>query len=143
MFSISNFLFSDLSVVLFGTTMLFFGAAITLSLLLKQNPRLHDKLAAALVIIFILLLGMITLDLFGAREVFTFESYKNFSASLATHRLLIIQLPFVLIAGSIITLYVYGEKIVEDHAREYRYATTASIWISFLIFILIGFESLV
>lgn len=143
MFSISNLLFSDLSVVLFGATMLIFGTALTLSLLLRQNPKLYDKLAAALVIIFILLLGMITLDLFGAREVFTFESYKDFSASLATHRLLIIQLPFVLLASSIITLYVYGEKIVDNHAREYRYAAMASIWISFLIFILIGFESLV
>lgn len=142
MFSVSDLLFSDASVVLFGATLLLFGAALTISVLLKQNSKLFDKLASLLIVIFLLFLGMMALDLFAAREAFTFDIYKDFSASLATHRLLIIQLPFVLLASAIITLYVYGEKVADNHAREYRFAILVSVWTSFLIFILIGFESM-
>lgn len=142
MFSIAGFLFSDANVVLFGAVLFLFGAALCLSLILKQKPQFFDELAALLVVIFILLLGMMSLDLFGARTAFTIGTFADLSALLSTHRLLIIQLPFVLLASAIITLYVYGEKIVDDHAREYRYATMVSVWSSFLIFLLIGFESM-
>jgi hypothetical protein len=128
---------------LFGASLFLFGAGLCLSLILKQKPQFFDELAALLVVIFLLLVAMMSLDLFGARSAFTIGSFSDFSALLSTHRLLIIQLPFVLLASAIITLYVYGEKIVDDHAKDYRYATMVSIWSSFFIFLLIGFESMI
>ncbi|MBI2475079.1 hypothetical protein HYV69_01505 [Candidatus Uhrbacteria bacterium] len=142
MFDIASLLFSDSSVVLFGATLFVFGAILCLTLLLKQNPKPVRTLIVLLIILFFLLLGMVSLDLFGRRTVYAFENYASFSELLSTHRLLIIQLPFVLIVSSIVTLIVYGEKIANDHAKEYRYAIIASVWITFLTFLLIGLESM-
>jgi len=142
MFDLAGLLFSDASVVLFGAVLLVFGATLCLTLLLKQKPELVRVLIVLLVILFFLLLGMVSLDLFGERNVYALGEYSNFSELLSTHRLLIIQLPFVLLASAIITLVVYGKKIADDHAKEYRYATVAAVWISFFTFLLIGLESM-
>jgi len=142
MFDLAGLLFSDASVVLFGAVLLVFGATLCLTLLLKQKPELVRVLIVLLVILFLLLLGMVSLDLFGERNVYALGEYSNFSELLSTHRLLIIQLPFVLLASAIITLVVYGKKIADDHAKEYRYATVAAVWISFFTFLLIGLESM-
>jgi len=142
MFDVANLLFSDASVVLFGAVLLVFGATLCLTILLKQKPELVRALIVLLVILFLLLLGMVSLDLFGGRSVYALGEYSNFSELLSTHRLLIIQLPFVLLASAIITLIVYAKKIADDHAKEYRYATVAAVWISFFTFLLIGLESM-
>ena len=142
MFDLAGLLFSDSSVVLFGATLFIFGAILCLTFLLKQKPELVRVLIVLLVILFLLLLGMVSLDLFGERNVYALGEYSNFSELLSTHRLLIIQLPFVLLASAIITLVVYGKKIADDHAKEYCYATVAAVWISFFTFLLIGLESM-
>jgi hypothetical protein len=142
MFEVAGLLFSDASVVLFGTVLLVFGAILCLSILIKQKPELVRAFIVLLIILFLLLLGIVSLDLFGSREVYAFGEYSNFSELLSTHRLLIIQLPFVLLASAIITLVVYGKKIEDDHAKEYRYAIIASVWTTFLTFLLIGLESM-
>jgi len=142
MLDIASLLFSDASVVLFGAVLFVFGATLCLTILLKQKPELVRALIVLLVILFLFLLGMVSLDLFGSREVYALGEYSNFSEILSTHRLLIIQLPFVLLASAIITLVVYGKKIVDDHAKEYRYAIIAAVWISFFTFLLIGLESM-
>ncbi len=143
MFSIAGLLFSDSSVVLFGAVLLVFGAVLCLTILVKQKPELVKALIVLLAILFFLLLGMVCLDLFGGRGVYALGEYSSFSELLSTHRLLIIQLPFVLLASAIITLVVYGKKITDSHAKEYLNASIASVWLSFFVFLLIGFESMI
>lgn len=138
-----GFAFLDAGLVLFGVSLLLFGAMLTLSILLKRNPSLALVLAGLVKIQLLLLLGIVVLDLWGGRPSATIAGLSDFSSSLAEHRYLIIQLPFLLLSASATTLFVYGEKIVERHAKHYFVASVISIWLSFAIILLIGFESMV
>lgn len=134
---------SDAGLILFGVLLLLYGAIITLTFLLKMKPELFLTLAGLLKIQILLLLGIVALDLSGVEPISASASFPELSAALATHRWLIIQLPFILLLTSVITLLVYRERIVERHARHYYLATMFSILLSFATILLIGFESMI
>lgn len=136
------FAFVDAGQVLFGISLFLFGTILTLTLLLKRCPTVAHALAGLIKIQIFLLLGIIALDLWVGRAIATTWEIVDLSSSLATHRYLIIQLPFLLLLTASTTLFVYGEKIVERHAKHYLTACLISIWLSFAAIILIGFESM-
>lgn len=135
--------FSDAGLVLFGVSLLLFGAILTLTILLKHNPSLSLPLAGLIKVQLLLLLGIVVLDLWGGRVAATTAELSDLSSALAAHRYLIIQLPFLLLVAAASTLFVYGEKIVERHAKHYYAASLLSIWLSFATILLIGIESMV
>lgn len=135
--------FSDAGLVLFGVSLLLFGAILTLTVLLKRNPSLSLPLAGLIKVQLLLLLGIVVLDLWGGRVAATTAELSDLSSALAAHRYLIIQLPFLLLVAAASTLFVYGEKIVERHAKHYFAACVVSIWLSFATILLIGIESMV
>ena len=135
--------FSDGGMVLFGIVLFLFGAILTLTILIKRHPNLFLALAGLLKVQLLLLLGIVVLDLSNASSASTTASLADLSAVLATHRFLIVQLPFLLLACAAVTLAVYRERIAEQHAHQYYLLTTISIWVSFAVLLLIGFESMV
>lgn len=135
--------FSDAGLVLFGVSLLLFGAILTLTILLKRNPSLSLPLAGLLKVQLLLLLGIVVLDLWGGRVTATTAELSDLSSVLAAHRYLLIQLPFLLLIVAATTLFVYGEKIVERHAKHYFAACLVSIWLAFGTIVLIGVESMV
>lgn len=134
--------FSDVGLVLFGMVLLVFGAILVFSFFLKQNPDWYLILTALLCMEFILLLGVVSLDLAGAGTISVVESFADLSELLSTHRWLVMQLPFILLATAIINLLTFGKTIVDRHAQIYYFATLISIWLSFASLLLIGFESM-
>lgn len=134
--------FADSGLVLFGILLLISGAILTLSLLLKLKSELVSLLVSLLCIEWLLLFGMIGMDLSGTTTLNVLGPFAHLSELLSTHRYLIIQLPFVLILTAIITLLTYGKTITDRHARTYYLVTMFSIWLSFGSMVLIGFESM-
>lgn len=134
--------FSDAGLILFGLVLLLFGAVLVLTVLLKQKPELVSTLVCLLCVEFLLLFGIVAMDLSGVGTVSVLGPFADLSALLSTHRWLIIQLPFILLASAIITLLTYGKTIVDRYARSYYLLSLISIWLSFGSIILIGFESM-
>jgi hypothetical protein len=134
--------FSDAGLILFGLVLLLFGATLVLTWLLKHKPELVHTLVCLLCIEFLLLLGIVSIDLSGIGTLRVLGPFAQLSELLSTHRWLVIQLPFILLVTSIITLLTYGKTIVDRHARTYFLAAMISIWLSFGSIILIGFESM-
>ncbi len=140
--SLVNSAFSDAGLILFGLMLLLFGAILVLTLLLKHKPELVHTLVCLLCIEFLLLFGIVSMDLSGVGTISVLGPFAELSALLSTHRWLIIQLPFILLLSSVITLLTYGKNIVDHHARTFYLATMISIWLSFGSILLIGFESM-
>ncbi|MBM5789954.1 hypothetical protein FJZ23_02615 [Candidatus Parcubacteria bacterium] len=140
--SLIGWALADAGLVLFGVTLLFVGATLTLTILLRRDPKLVWPLVGLLTIQIMLLIGMIVLDVWGAREMATLGAVSDLSTALATHRYLLIQLPFLLMVVAETTLIVYGEQIVERHARPYYLATILSVWLAFAALVAIGMESM-
>ncbi len=134
--------FSDAGMLLFGLMLLLFGAVLVLTLLLKHKPELVHALVCLLCIEVLVLLGIVGMDLSGVKTLNVLGPFAELSELLSTHRWLIVQLPFILLVSSIITLLTYGKTIVDRHARTYYLAVMISIWLSFGSMILIGFESM-
>lgn len=134
--------FSDAGMVLFGILILLFGSILTISLLTKSKPELISTLVCLLSIEFLLLLGIVCLDLTGVQTLSALGPFADLSELLSTHRWLIIQAPFLLLASALVSLVTYGKEIVERHAHAYFRLTMISIWLSFLLIVLIGFESM-
>ncbi|MBI5370187.1 hypothetical protein HZA85_03305 [Candidatus Uhrbacteria bacterium] len=134
--------FSDAGLVLFGVLLFLYGAVMTTTIQLKSKPTLFRPLVVLLSIQFMLLLGIVAIDLSGIETLRVLGPFAQLSELLSTHRWLIIQLPFILIAVSIISLMTYGERLVEKHAQTYFISTMVSIWLSFAVIVLIGFESM-
>lgn len=134
--------FFDAGLILFGLVLLLFGAILVLALLIKHKPELVYTLVCLLCVQVLLLLGIVAIDLSGVGTVSVLGQFADLSELLSTHRWLIIQLPFILLLSSIITLMTYGKTIVDRHARTFYLATMISIWLSFGSIILIGFESM-
>ncbi|MEK7615261.1 MAG: hypothetical protein AAB431_02665 [Patescibacteria group bacterium] len=129
--------------VLFGTMLVLFGGALVISLLLKTSPKLFHLLVAFICILLCLWIGVISLDLAGASANATIGSLAQVSALLSIHRVLLVPIPFFLLLNALITLLVYGEKISDRHAQTYRHSVILSVWVSFILILLIGFESLI
>lgn len=134
--------FQDSGLVLFGLLLSCFGAIVALCVLLRSNPALSWILRSLLIIALLLFLGIISIDLFIARPFFAMGEYADLSSMFASHRVLIIQLPIVLLLSAIVSLFVYGEKISEKHACVYRQTLFVSIGASLLSVLLLAIESL-
>lgn len=135
--------FADAGMILFGLLLFLYGAVFVLTILLKKNPDLYRALIGLLSVLLFLLLGIVSLDLSGVTTSATTGSFASWSSQLSSHRWLIIQLPFLLIVSAITSLLVYGQKIIDRHARTYYLLTFCSILISLLVILLIGFESMI
>lgn len=140
--SLVNSAVSDAGLILFGIMLLLYGAILALTVILKKKSESVHTLVCLLCVEFLLLLGIVAIDLSGITTLNVLGPFARLSELLSTHRYLLIQLPFILIATSIITLLTYGKTIVDHHARTYYLAATISIWLSFGSIVLIGFESM-
>lgn len=71
---------NDSGLVLFGLLLVAFGASFVLVMLLKKLPKLFEILLGVLVLILFLLVGIITIDLYGAgHNVYTIQYFAELS----------------------------------------------------------------
>ncbi|MBI4591831.1 hypothetical protein HY733_00040 [Candidatus Uhrbacteria bacterium] len=129
--------------MLFGLTVLLFGSAFTLSLLIGSKAQVVPPLIGVLTVIVFLLLGTVAIEFSrAATPSYTFGLFASLAEALSTHRWLLFQLPLVLTITSLFILFVYGEAIAERHARLYRSVVMLCLAISFASLVAIIFESL-
>ncbi|MCR4314395.1 MAG: hypothetical protein NUV84_04070 [Candidatus Uhrbacteria bacterium] len=129
--------------ILFGLTVLLFGSAFTLSLLIGSRAQVVRPLIGVLFTILFLLLGTVAIEFSAAATPsYTFGDFASLSEALSTHRWLLFELPIILTMTSLLVLFVYQEKIAQRHARLYRSVVMLSIAVSFASLIAIIFESL-
>lgn len=129
--------------ILFGLTVLLFGSAFTLSLLMGSRVQVVRPLIGVLFSILFLLLGTVAIEFSAAATPsYTFGDFASLSEALSTHRWLLFQLPIVLTMTSLLVLFVYQEKIGDRHARLYRGVVMLSIAVSFASLVAIIFESM-
>lgn len=129
--------------VLFGLTVLLFGSAFTLSLLIGSKARVVQPLMGVLFVILFLLLGTVAIEFSAASTPsYTFGEFASLSEALSTHRWLLFELPIVLTMTSLLILMVYREKIADAHARLYRAVVMLCIAVSFASLVAIIFESM-
>lgn len=129
--------------ILFGSTVLLFGSAFTLSLLIGSKTHVVKPLIGVLFVILFLLLGTVAIEFSAAATPsYTFGDFASLSEALSTHRWLLFQLPIILTVTSLLVLSVYREKIADPHARLYRAIVMLGITISFASLIAIIFESM-
>lgn len=130
--------------VLFGSALVLFGSAFTLSFLISKKVRVVRALEAILLIILFLMLGAVVYEFSGASgPAYTFGEFAQLSELLSTHRWLLFQLPILLTLMSLIVLVVYRDMITDSHARMYRTAVIVSIAVSFASMLMIAFESFI
>ena len=130
--------------LLFGIILILFGSAIALAFLLPTTSKVYKPLLIILSVIEVLFVGIIFIDLAGVQGTFYLQGVvAELSASLATHRFLIVQAPFFLLLTSILILLAYKERIQEKHAKNYRAILIVSIVVSFLSTLSIACESLI
>ena len=128
--------------LLFGLTVLLFGCAFTLSLLIGSRGQIVRPLMGVLFCILFLLLGTVAIEFSAAATPsYTFADFASLSEALSTHRWLLFELPIVLTMTSLLILFVYREKIADRHARLYRGVVMLSIAVSFASLLAIIFES--
>ena len=129
--------------ILFGLTVLLFGSACTLSLLIGSRTRVVKPLMGVLFVILFLLLGTVAIEFSSAATPsYTFGNFASLSEALSTHRWLLFQLPIILTITSLLVLFVYHEKIADRQARLYRAVVLLGITVSFASLIAIIFESM-
>ena len=129
--------------LLFGLTVLLFGSAFTLSLLIGSHVHVVRPLMGVLFCILFLLLGTVAIEFSAAASPsYAFADFASLSEALSTHRWLLFELPIVLTLTSLLILFVYREKIADRHARMYRTVVLLSIAVSFASILSIIFESL-
>lgn len=129
--------------ILFGLTVLLFGSAFTLSLLIGSRTQVVRPLIGVLFTIFFLLLGTVAIEFSAAATPsYTFGDFASLSEALSTHRWLLFELPIVLTMTSLLILFVYREKIADRHALLYRSVVMLSIAMSFASLLVIIFESM-
>ncbi|MEK7620480.1 MAG: hypothetical protein AAB413_04580 [Patescibacteria group bacterium] len=129
--------------ILFGLTVLLFGSAFTLSLLIGMKTHVVRPLIGVLFMILFLLLGTVAIEFSAAATPsYTLGDFASLSEALSTHRWLLFELPIVLTTTSLLILVVYHEKIADPHARLYRSVVLLSIAVSFASLIAIIFESM-
>ncbi|MBI4256621.1 hypothetical protein HY626_01025 [Candidatus Uhrbacteria bacterium] len=130
--------------MLFGLTVLLFGSAFTLSLLVGSKTHVVQPLIGVLFVILFLLLGTVAIEFSAAATPsYTFGDFASLSEALSTHRWLLFQLPLVLTTTALLILFVYREKIASPHARMYRTVVLLSIAISFAGLMAILIESMI
>ena len=134
--------FLNAGILLFGLLIFLYGASLTLTLLLKRQPDLYRVLSGVLMIQLFLLIGVVMLDLFGVTSSSTYGEFASLSLAFSTHRWLLIQLPFLLLTSSIISLLVFREKLSDRPSTSYRWLTIGSVWFSAFFILLIGLESM-
>ncbi|TAL50681.1 hypothetical protein EPN81_02135 [Patescibacteria group bacterium] len=129
--------------MLFGLTVLLFGSAFTLSLLIGFHTHVIRPLIGVLFVILFLMLGTVAIEFSSAATPsYTFGNFASLSEALSTHRWLLFQLPIILTMTALFVLFVYREKIADAHARVYRAVVLLSIAISFASLVAIIFESM-
>jgi hypothetical protein len=129
--------------VLFALTVLLFGSAFTLSLLIGSRAHVVRPLMGVLFVILFLLLGTVAIEFSAAATPsYTFGEFASLSEALSTHRWLLFQLPIILTTTTLLILSVYHEKIADRHARAYRAFVMLSMAVSFASLIAIIFESM-
>jgi len=129
--------------LLFGLTVLLFGSAFTLSLLIGSHVRVVRPLIGVLCTILFLLLGTVAIEFSAASTPsYTFGDFASLSEALSTHRWLLFQLPITLTITALLVLLVYREKIGDRHARLYRSVVMLCVATSFASLIAIIFESM-
>lgn len=129
--------------ILFGLTVLLFGSAFTLSLLIGSRAHVVRPLIGVLFAILFLLLGTVAIEFSAAATPsYTFGDFASLSEALSTHRWLLFQLPLVLTMTSLLVLFIYREKIADAHARLYRSVVMLSIAVGFASLVAIIFESM-
>lgn len=129
--------------ILFALTILLFGSAFTLSLLIGSRAQVVRPLIGVLFVILFLLLGTVAIEFSAAATPsYTFGDFASLSEALSTHRWLLLQLPIILTTTALLVLFVYREKIADRHARLYRSVVLLSISVSFASLIAIIFESM-
>ncbi|HBK34500.1 MAG: hypothetical protein UU08_C0008G0033 [Candidatus Uhrbacteria bacterium GW2011_GWE2_40_58] len=134
----------DPGLILFGLVMILFGAVLPLVFLLKICPKIYRILLILLCLIEFLFIGILWIDLAGVQGTFYLQgAVAELSASLSTHRFLIVQAPLFLLPSSILILLAYKDRIQENHAKWYRVTLIAMILVSFVSTLSIACESLI
>ena len=134
----------DPGVILFGFLLALFSSALTLTFLLKDKRSLYAPLMMILIVIEFLFVVIIFLDFANVSKIsYSFEEVRGLSDLFATHRLLLFQLPVLLITTAIATLLVYRENILEKQSHYYYSTLILSVVISFVCIVVIAFESLI
>lgn len=129
--------------LLFGILLMVMTAAVVLAWVAPSLKSATPYLMATLILTEILLLGILAFDFANTvNHVFVDQAIKALSDTLATHRWLIIQLPLLLIPLSCILLATTKDHLNEKHAKTYLRAMQAATTLSFMVLILIGWESL-
>lgn len=142
--SVLSMALSNSGFILFGALLILFGLVLGLVFVLHSNHHIYRTLVGGFTVIFLLLIGILALDLTGASgSYYTFEETRELSELFSTHRWLIIQLPILLTVSSIGILLTYKERISDPYAKEYRRIVQFSTCISLFTILLIALESLV
>lgn len=129
--------------LLFALTILLFGSAFTLSLLIGSRAHVVRPLISVLFVILFLLLGTVAIEFSAASTPsYTFGDFASLSEALSTHRWLLFQLPIILTTTAVLVLFVYRKNIADRHARLYRSVVLLSIAVSFASLVAIIFESM-
>jgi hypothetical protein len=133
----------DPGAFLFGLVFMAMSASLPILFLLRRQPTLAKALLILLVCIEAALLVVLALDFSSIPSVSSVDEFRSISVMLANHRWLLFELPLLLLTLAIITLAVYGRRIVEPHARHYRQTVLVSVLVSFTSVILIALEAFV
>ncbi len=133
----------DPGAFLFGIVFMAFSASVPILFLLPRQPSLTKALFVLLTCIEVALLVVLALDFSSIPSVSSVDEFRSLSIMLANHRWLLFEVPLLLLAVAIITLAVYGRRIVESHAHHYRQTVVLSVLVSFVAVILIALEAFV
>lgn len=133
----------DPTSVLLGASMVLLTVSSTLALLVHRHAPSVYALFVALAVSLACLLGIMGLDLGGAGVVTTATAEQAWmSLVVATHRRLLLILPVLLTATSLIILASHRSRIVEKSAREYRNAIAFGSGLSLIAIIVVAIESM-
>lgn len=136
--------FHEPGAILFGCLLMFMSATLVLVFLVKQASFIVDILLGFLILIHVTLDGILAFDLFGnVTRVYTDTSNGMMSELFSTHRWLLIQIPILFTLIAIILSLVCRKHIKESHAKEYVFIMQFCVLMSFLVVLVIGYESLI
>lgn len=134
----------DFQMILLAAAAMALTVAATLSLLVRRRPAISTALFAALGIAFAMSAAAMGYDVAGPeRVVVVTEASRALSLLAATHRRLLVLLPFVLSGTSLLILSVYHERIAEKHARDYRNAVSFCAGFALIATIVVLIESVI
>lgn len=125
----------DPYLVLYAATLLLFGAAFVMTLLLKRHAFLGWPLTGVVATLASLILGLLVLDLVRVYAA-------DLRPETLAYRWVLYPAAILLLATSAIALWVYGDHTGADHAKEYRWAVLIGIIGGFAAFFGIALQPL-